>query len=1206
MHKNYRPTVNEVRHPRREEAKTRDDPDSGTGSETEAYNPHPKERLAGPEVNVTFPPPLFLSYRNFYWNSGMRNLETGNSGDRRPMILEASPKSSPPLSIESEGTPRNELLNGQRSLGGSRPIQNEVPRFLGETFVGDKKFTKNSVNACDGNLPRFISEPSHFEFNNRDVWRMPHRLIASVKRFPLSLYGEVEDGSFLFPAHFNGDESLDFLKRELLPKIFIANPPFSVWALMAERSYHFCRENNTWCVLVAPDNQKHHWYSSWIESPVIHVTHIYLNTPLKFQRGMQAEGARHSPVNTILVFINVVGTPIGVDNTDDGNFSLKWAQIKEWNFPIMKSGAARLIHNLKKRVLTIESEFANFQGDRIPEYLKNYVPPKAKLFPRHTNEWDDYGNARWEFEIHPVLREKCPQSVIDTKTYRRMIFKKGKEPFRNPNKQIWSEKDEHIFCDHCGKSGHVREFCLNRCLSKHDKIRFPTKQDEILFVYITDKMKQYQPSEKPANVGLQFHIRNQESRCARHERAEYFKNEVVKFALDTYGTKFDWNPINTGSYSEVRNAIPMWYAIGTNRQTLQRMVVGYRIPVVKPDFVDVEPDFTDMTMEDCREIHDKYTLPGLKKKQIVRVPKSFIRTLSNHFPLDQGKKIRIITDATSINNLCSKYALKLPSVSDTCRDLPLGFCGSIDITEMFHHLVVRGCDIPLTGFASVDVETMKVSYYVCLVYGFGWGHVPKVCMSFMSNIERYLATMMWVRLYYDDLPFCTCELDWTIDEYHYFVCWILDLFFDLRLPTTKQQLSPRTFMEFIGKIFDSVKGKATCKPESALKLLALGYNLLENHKCSILELISFLAKINYALNYESCRICRKLYAEAYNHAINLSLKRKTSVKNALKAKIPVPKTRIKAILVKFIDRLESAGVHIGLPHPRDCVQIWSDASNLTCGYWASIPNEGCTRYNTFRLPKNMRSMNSREMTAQNCSTMAELYAIWLSLTRDNYLTKSIHEIGAVVIYTDSLSACWRLWNETFRCDNFDNLISMILAVMETFPYATIKWRPRETHGATIADYHSKPHVWGNFNKHNTFCLRMKSFKTAFARNFLCHRHENLEWRWNFPWSLFTKLMPKNDDVRALWQSRRATTVVVVPFSLGNRTAYQNIFENIINHKMNLIIVIPVFKYTLDFIRGASCTFSCSTPSRFVTVTSSSSHLPRVRHTCVRVEGGLLW
>ena len=1015
-------------------------------------------------------------------------------------------------------------------------------------------------------VPRDI----HFKHNNRDVWSIPPVHITSMQRYPLSFFLPVVDSRNFFPKAYQGENCLNiFLRPDSDFKNGMwFNPPFSIWEQVASFLLQKAKSLNHSYILVAPHNTRsHQWASPWLVLPKRDVVRIFCRNRIWFSRGVESEPMHESPEKTTLVFLNVQGPDFNVDNDPFGAIQFDFADLDRLKFPVILGERNPLTAGLRQRILNYSEKRKNFLEHAVPRNVRDAPSAPIRTFESSNDDHEDYDNPMNSSVLHSFLRKHIPDEVLTDNRGERTIFPPHQPPVRGSKRTTFGHNNRPPKCQHCGLTGHTTTSCPTRTWGPNENLFLGTLRQRIIFHFLVQRWKPPTIQFKKHNEGLFHYLRNVQSIEHITERAQAFRDQVTQFAHEVFRLPtWRWHNEPTGTFSELSNAIEFWAAIGSPIWLLQRILIGFRVPIDRKDLINQEADHSQLPLSERKLLRRLRTLPDVKRKMAIRVPASFPKAVCFGF-LVYTHKVRPILDGTSINPFTDKYSFCLTSTRDVECTAPPGFKSAADVTSMFNNIPLYLPDCQYLCFVD-DLGDEKI-YYANIVQPFGGSWIPFICQLLNNEVVRFLNFFIWATCYYDDFGMALGECDITPEEKTFWSHWLSDFFFILKLPlNSKSDIEASWNLRFLGFDHDGTTGTAKCIPEKLMTIFGECVSLIDTHRCTVRELSSVVGKMCSALRYRIPVVARTLNLLAIRKVQEMLHEKGATYEQAYNSKIQTPKKELTDLFICLVDFIETQAPIPGAPLPSECIKLFTDSARKTFGYWYIIPDHAPSRFFEIRLPPEYElPLEASEQDSERNSTRAELYALRHALTYDSVFRRHLLFYRALIHYGDNQAVTWRLLKCSLRQNSLDYEVKQIISLVERLGiFCTFKWHSRDVDVAQWADWASKKTETRKLNQKTSPVWQKKRLFSSLLK-FIHYKKSFIRLIEFLPFKLLQQPLPRNDLlVTELTSKPDECFVIPFPFSLGRHTEYTQIFKNLQHSHFSGILLLPDVRWMKSILR----------------------------------------
>ena len=454
----------------------------------------------------------------------------------------------------------------------------------------------------------------------------------------------------------------------------------------------------------------------------------------------------------VVLFINCPSGPIvPVQNTTEGIFDISEASSFTFhpreNFSLIENCPQKLdsealaqtqafVDASKQAELSRQGN--NFQCETFPPVVLNDFVRKRFSFDPSSNGPHFYP-CRALLELYPknlTSRSKLPLS-LSYKEYNRRCGDDSKitgHPL----------KAEDMFCQNCGKIGHLPEICWMRFRSSKE-LGLTSYKNIVLnkFLEHIPKASSLRPL-KPGEDKLDF-INQLDKELDNREA--YFVSAWKIFATD-----HDISPdlVDPG-FSQIRQGLAFWYAIACPLFILQWVAFG--IPVFwffsRPPPFEVKPTSTDGTWDDSSDITVQSVRKFLDLQFIVPVLRQFVHCCAPLFDRQSSGSWRCIHDLRLINRFIMKINFSLFTAFNFCNLAETGAVFIVtDFSKCWHQLKHLAKDMKYFVFRTVEGGQAK--YWLPLGKTFGESDVPFQITELISYVTALFSLFTLCSFWIDD------------------------------------------------------------------------------------------------------------------------------------------------------------------------------------------------------------------------------------------------------------------------------------------------------------------------------------------------------------------------------------------------------------------------------------------------------------------------
>jgi len=621
----------------------------------------------------------------------------------------------------------------------------------------------------EGNTRDILAKPQRFKISQEpvpfgdytDVWTRPEHLNSVLLNPYVRKLYNFSCGSHIFPTTYRGGKNGDFFLRNYLRDGLILNPPYSrptidrVIAKLVRHAYNFAK---TFAVIL-PYKPNLNWYKllTALRTPV-----LFLETPLKFRRGLGEKVLTFAPFNTIIALIGAVheGSHIVINNDHDGrplNFKY-FAEMRKicFNGSVNSEHAkvtprgfnhwSKILERIMQAAEIVDNttSTADISNDFDFDELKKY-----NYFLQHVADDIDATNSHlWSIYLNPFIKDHAAWEKIADK-HRSIFTRKSGNSFLESFLREPRERFAKCRCNICKSLGHTATMCPGRVPKSHE-LGLKALLDKTLYMFIV--------SVKPNSDNRFDFFQNPTSFWLSAKKALQLEAKFwvrwKKFAQE-HALEQPQAVMHDIEFAKGRKALGFNWALGATTQELILDAFGATLPLVDPpppcEFVEKlhtqtgHPVYTEIDPQ--LQAEDRAELE--RRTQYI-VPRRYIKYILPRFVVvNNDTTKRSINDCRFLGPYTARNSFRL----DTPISLQVlsgdDILLSIDGKSAYKQRTLAWGYRNQIGFRTV--VDGKVCYVAIATPPFGLhnaGHIYQKCLE--KKISRISGKKFWLE-YIDDV-----------------------------------------------------------------------------------------------------------------------------------------------------------------------------------------------------------------------------------------------------------------------------------------------------------------------------------------------------------------------------------------------------------------------------------------------------------------------
>ena len=753
---------------------------------------------------------------------------------------------------------RNHHGKSTKATEESAYIQQISSKYPGESFV----HSAHTPNKWKTNASHTVSEPNVTNHLYSNKWGVPWKLSQLLQREwgGLLFYS----GSDVYPANFPEDSQIQgAFAIKTTSHNLILNPPFDDIIRHIHHWLKIALKTSKAYIIIAPVRHNNIEFRQILKLKC--VTTIFLKNRISF-RDLR-HNSKHKglcPSKICIMFLNISGNNIEVDNTTDGVFQIpsKW----------------------KSTLQAFPSEIAtSLPWAKAKDVVENYSSREQKAFEQCTQtlSFDDLlpsvtstldtkpftpFSPLWDHKLSPLLTQDYHANYTKRKRQKMSLsrsehlLKKAKGKFLPPTM---------IYCTLCHSNTHPTHACFLRIPSCND-LGIINRDDRHMHRFLTQNYPFF--SEIPLPPGEEVETRATRIRDLVEIRKKAFRTRANKFFSEQNPpVSFRWH---RPSFSQMRNNLDHHASLGKPLWILIQIAFGIKYPLLRtPPFRTIGNNHHEIDL-DCWEIVQKRIRLGV----FPICPNDFPDNISPIFGRFSSEKIRLLHNVRWINGHTADFQFQQETLDDFLTNLEPGdLLFWEDMKSCFLQFDVCPADRRKFGFQFLREGRL---YTIIPTYAlFGAALNPfMVRERFKIEIRLIRSVSKNALLWVDDLNviFPSFFTHRQIDCSRHFTKWILEggggMFSD-----KGGQWIPRPAISTLGKNVMAPFALQMIPSKKIQNLLELCQEILDSERTTLKKLATIAGKfINYGPPISKL-FTTKLYQIITHHIIVLTNKAQASV-----------------------------------------------------------------------------------------------------------------------------------------------------------------------------------------------------------------------------------------------------------------------------------------------------------------------------------------
>ena len=577
-----------------------------------------------------------------------------------------------------------------------------------------------------------------------DIWTSPKDLCSDFCEL-LSPVKKFHDGKHLYPTDFTGiNDPRDIFRIKKIDKNFLINPPFSVIEQHLTHWEKIAKDSGKYVAVICPTYPDAQWYKDFSRKYFYlkYTKNIqYLYGPKKIIRGL-------SRFHTSIIILNFQSPKLKhlvLTNKKNGKirrlsykqkiikkaFSTK--NIESINDHECHTQASQIISDHLIKLATNNEKWQQKKMDIFEKYPNDLLTTLSdtgkhalmKLEDKKSdvdklltlNNFDVTSKTFIDKSMeHKVTKLNKKNRAIPIAEEKLLTDTYGKGMSKQQRKKIHfkDESNKSNTCHRCQTTGHSNQTCS----FKHDPISVHPSEPykKKLVEFITLKFEELQvPEFYPALQTRREYINSEKNRI-EIERNLFWHRFKLYSGLEK-------QQINEFEFSKLADSVGYHAAIGTDKETLRRLICGIQIKWSKiPQNVDIVRPSQDRGLAAT-------IVKYLEQNIIYAAPAEYFSNISPIFPKPEVKKIRPIFDMSYLNSFLPNYKTKLPKIQIVMNNMQKNdrFI-TLDYTNAYSQLKIHPNSYKFLGF-----RYDGITYgYKTLPFGF------KPAVWYFTKMTRYI------------------------------------------------------------------------------------------------------------------------------------------------------------------------------------------------------------------------------------------------------------------------------------------------------------------------------------------------------------------------------------------------------------------------------------------------------------------------------------
>ena len=492
-----------------------------------------------------------------------------------------------------------------------------------------------------------------FSYTNK--WAIPKRLETFLDR----KWGGVnfESGYDIYPDAFpQGAKISGALNILSVSKNLLLNPPFDNVIDHLLHWFDVAIKTNTAFILISPVKLDCAQFRFIVTSDLNTV--VYFNNPIHFRsiwNGYKKPGP--CPVRTCLVFLNMAGNNIFVNNDKDGVFKVEgpWSKqlrglpntfSEHLNWSQVRS-TVDLFKLQEQQAFDLCQPQMSFE-DLLPAVGSTLdTKPFTPLSPL------------WSTKLSPLITEHFPATYTSVKR-KHITLSRSEHLLKHSNGKFLPKTN--ISCYLCHATDHPTSACFLR-IPSCSELGIYARDDRILYQFLTNIFQPFEPvveiaGESDADTRNRIYaLLTLRKKCFRGRVNKYFAKQVPPIT-------FRWH---RSEFSQMRNNLDHHAALGKQLWIIIQIAFGIRYPWLRiPDPISVGT--TPVIDHELWKIQEKELLKG----HCAICPEDFPENLHPLFGLESSDKLRSIHHLRYLNGYLPTFLYQQENLDDFLYNLEPG------------------------------------------------------------------------------------------------------------------------------------------------------------------------------------------------------------------------------------------------------------------------------------------------------------------------------------------------------------------------------------------------------------------------------------------------------------------------------------------------------------------------------------------------------
>ena len=550
----------------------------------------------------------------------------------------------------------------------------------------------------------------------------------------------VRNKHFIWKRSLTEQEILEKLNvKSTTPHTFIWLPFTSQFcSKVLQKLFRLSFTNSISLVCICPTPDSNVDYTNLIDNPK-HGS-IKLRDQLQF-----------CPGRLSILFLNCPSSPhMCISNSKDGSFNLTPEELKAFN-PLQNIS---LIANKPSENASDVSEIeALLNAVQKAESARQEKQTSCPTFP--PLQLNNFIRKRFPFDITSNGPHFYPTKALFKLYPRNMVSKpKRKKPISYKEYNKWCGDDSKItghtlkademFCNKCGKTGHIDSICWMNVKSSKD-LGLTSKQDLVLNDFLLSLEQAPSCSPLKPQEDMIDYIDNLDKTL--ESRESFFLSHWKQYAK---ANKVSADLVQPG-FSQMRQGLAYWYAISCPIFILQWVAFG--IPVFwffqRPPPFEVKPESKNGKWEDSTDTTKATVQKFLDLQFILPVQRKFVHCCAPIFDRESSGSKRSIHDLRFINRFIMKINFSLFTAFNFCN---LAMDGAVfivtDFSKCWHQIKHLAQDMKYFVFRTVSEGNAQ--YWLPLGKTFGESDVPFAITELVSYLTALFNLFTLCSFWVDD------------------------------------------------------------------------------------------------------------------------------------------------------------------------------------------------------------------------------------------------------------------------------------------------------------------------------------------------------------------------------------------------------------------------------------------------------------------------